>query len=580
MKKFINFFLVFLSSITILISAEIGVDTDVSNLNSLPLKPLLSPADKSNIKGLSHFGVSLLTKKYSKSSDQLLAALAENPNSSRILAFLLKNFQNYNVPASQIRTFIAIAKANPQALPLNVTALTLLDCVKPLSGSSIDQKLALAKKCIAESKLNKFGDIDFALFGNVVKVLSSIYLKQKKYDQGDELFDQLFENEKLYQHNVFLQLAVIFYTQAAENADKSRRFLWLLSSRAEQYGKRKRELLKALYARLNKTNEMKKVIKHLTFLQRLGALDEAKSLLLTQLANQPKEPVLQIALAELFNRQKKYALAAKLWQKMAKRNPKNRFFRLKLAENAFSANLYQLAAENYDKVLESSRKEKTSIIFMLVLSKLQLGMPDTAWVLLKMLPETARFIEIRAHVLSVLDKNKQAFKILSKIISNSPKIPDKKLYFFWLTLAVKAEPPEVQLACLKRAHADLDTKDPEVANSLGYTYADLDKNLFEARKLIYYALTRKNDSPEYLDSMAWVMFRMKKFKQAATYINKAISQESKYPNAILADHAGDIFNALGDKEKALYYWELALKIFSFDLDKNKIIKKIKDIESN
>ncbi|MCK4983636.1 MAG: hypothetical protein KAS17_11970, partial [Victivallaceae bacterium] len=383
-------------------------------------------------------------KKHSESSDQLLAALAENPNSSRILAFLLRNFRNYEVPDSQLRTFIAIAKANPRALPLNVAALTLVDCVKPASGSSIDLKRALAEKCIAENDLDKFNEIQFVLFENIVKTLSAIYLKQKKYNQGDELFEQLFENKKLYQHNVFLQLAVIFYTHAAQDADKSRRFLWLRPSRAEQYEERKRELLALLYSRSDKTDEMKKVIKHLTFLQKLGLLDEAKNLLLEQLAKQPAKPVLQIALAELFNKQKKYVLAATVWQKMAKRNPGNKFFRLKVAENAFSAGLYQLAAENYDRILQYSQKKNPSIIFMLILSKLQLGKPDIAWVLLKMLPEIARFAEIRAHVLSVLGKDKEAFEALSKIISNSPKKPDKKLYFFWLALAVKSESPEIQ----------------------------------------------------------------------------------------------------------------------------------------
>ena len=578
MKKNIYLFIIFLYPVISLSSAEIGVDTDTSHLKPFPITPLLSPADKSDIKGLSHFGTALFVKKSRESSGQLLAALAENPNSSRILAFLLKNFQHYNVPVSQLRTFIAIAKANPRALPLNVAALTLADCVKPANGSSsIDLKRTLAEKCVAKNDLDKFNEIDFSLFENIVKTLSSIYLKQKKYDKGNKLFERLLDNKKLYKHNIFLQLAVMFYARAAQDADKSRRFLSLLPSHAEQYDKRKRALLDVLYFRFEKTDEMKKVIKHLTFLQKLGLLDESKKLLLEHLARQAAKPVLQIALAELFNKQKKYALAAMLWQKIAKRNPGNKFFHLKLAENAFSASLYQLAAENYDKILQSSEEKSPSIVFMIVLSKLQLGEPDIAWVLLKMLPKTLRFAEIRAHVASILNKNRQAFKIISEIISSSPEKPDRKLYFFWLILAIKSESPEIQLNCLKIVQANLDAKDVEVANSVGYTYADLNKNLPEAKKLISYALSKNENSPEYLDSMAWVFFRMKKFKQAAAYIKKAIAQEGKYPNAILADHAGDIYYALGDKKRALYYWKLALKIFSLDLDKGKTIKKIKDI---
>ena len=574
---FAIFTILFLCPVASLFAAEIGVDIDSGELKSLPITPHLSANDESDIKGLSHFGASLFIRKHSESSDRLLAALEKNPHSSRILAFLLKNFRDYDVPDSQLKTFVAIAKANPQALPLNVAALGLAGCFTPEKGSSIDLKRVLAEKCIAESDLNKFDKIQFALFANIVRTLSEIYLKQKEYDLGDKLFEKLFKNKKLFEHNIYLQQAVIFYTQAAKKADKSRRFLVLLPSRARLYADCKQEFLDILHSRSDKTDEMKEVLKHLSFLQKIELLDEAKKILLEQIAKQPSKLVLQVALAGLFNRQKKYALTNAIWQKLAKTKPKNKLFRLKLAQSAFSARLYKLAANNFDKILQSSDKKNLSIIFMSVLSQLQLGEPDLAWVLLKMLPKIERFAEIRAHVASVLGENKQAFKILSKLIFKSSRSPDRKLYFFWLALAVKAESPEAQLKCLKILKDNLDIKDIEVANSIGYTYADLNKNLTEAKELISYALSKKPERPEYLDSMAWVLFRMNELEQSAVYIEKAVSADGKYPNSIIADHAGDIFYALGDKEKALYYWNLALKIFSFDLDENKTIKKIKDI---
>ena len=579
MKKLISSALIFICPFIFLSATEIGVDMDTSDLDSLPIAPLLSDSDESDIDGLSHFGTSLFIKKLSDSSDRLLAALAENPHSSRILAFLLKNFRNYNVPDRQLKAFIAIAKANPQALPLNVAALGLAGCIKPAGDTPLDIKQDLAEKCIAENIPDNFNQIQLALFANIVKTLSDIYLKEKEYVKGDEMFDLLLENKKLFEHNVFLRQAVSFYSQAAEKANKSRRILYLFPSRASRYAERKQELLALLHARSNRTNDMKKTLNHLAFLQKLGLLDEAKDLLLAHLAKQPSNAILQIALADLFSRQKKHALANSIWQKLVKTKPKNKLFRFNLAQSAFSAQMYQLAATNFDKMLQSSRKKNHSVIFMSILSELQLGKPEASEILLKMLPKSARFAEIRAHVLSVLGKDKEAFKILSESISKSPRIPDQKLYFFWLALAVKAESPAVQLKCLETLKKNLDTKDMEAANSIGYTYADLNKNLPEAEKLITYALSKKAESPEYLDSMAWVLFRMKKFKQAAVYIEKAISKDGKYPNAVLADHAGDIFYALGNKKKALSYWKLALKIFSLDLDAEKTTNKIKDAES-
>ena len=577
MKKLINLFFIILYPAISVLAAEIGVDTDISDLDSRPIKAQLSDDDESDIEGLSHFGASLFMKKRSASSDRLLAALAKNPHSSRILAFLLRNFKSYDVPDSQIKTFIAIAKANPQALPLNVAALGLTGCIKPVSDSSIDLKQKLAEKCVAENNPEEFNKIQFILFANIVKTLSEIYLKQKEYDLGDEMFERLLENKKLFERNIFLQQAAFFYTQAALNADKSRRFLYLLPSDATRYEERKKELLGLLHERSEKMDDMQKVLKHLAFLEKISLFDEARSLLLRQIRKEPSKTVLHIALAELFSRQKKYALACAVWQKLSKAKPGSKLFRFKLARSAFSAQQYQLAAENFDKLLQSSRKKDPSVVFMLVLSELQLGKPEASEVLLKMLPEIGRYAEIRAHVLSVLGKNKQAFKILSDMISKSPRVPDQKIYFFWLALAVKAESKEVQLKCLKALKDNLDLKDMEVANSIGYTYADLNENLDEAEKLIAHALSQKPERPEYLDSMAWVLFRMKKFKQAAVYIEKAVSLDGKYPHAVLADHAGDIFYALGNKKKALYYWNLALKIFSLDLDTNKTQKKIKNI---
>ena len=576
---FVIFVLIFICLVITVPATEIGVDTDTSDLDSLPIAPLLSDSDEADINGLSHFGTALFVKKHSDSSDRLLAALAENPHSSRILAFLLRNFRRYDVPDRQLKTFIAIAKANPRALPLNVAALGLAGCIKPADDTPLDIKQKLAEKCITENDPGKFNPIQFALFANIVKTLSDIYLKEKEYVKGDEMFEKLLENKKFFEQNAFLRQAVIFYTQAAEKADKSRRILYLFPSRAERYAERKKELLTILQTRSDKTDDMKKTLNHLAFLQKLGLLNEAKVLLLERLSKQPSNTILQIALAELFSRQKKYALSNSIWRKLVNTDSKNRLFRFNLAQSAFSAQLYQLAAENFDKILQASRRKNSSVVFMSILSELQLGRPEASEILLKMLPDTARFAEIRAHVLSVLGKDREAFKILSENISRSPRIPDQKLYFFWLALAIKAESPEVQLKCLATLKKNLDTKDTEVANSIGYTYADLNKNLPEAEKLIVHALSKKPDSPEYLDSMAWVLFRMKKFKQAAVYIEKAISKDGKYPNAVLADHAGDIFYALGNKQKALSYWKLALRIFSFDLDTKKTANKIKRAEN-
>ena len=56
--------------------------------------------------------------------------------------------------------------------------------------------------------------------------------------------------------------------------------------------------------------------------------------------------------------------------------------------------------------------------------------------------------------------------------------------------------------------------------------------------------------------MAWVLYRMKRYKEAAEYIERSL----KYGrDSVILDHAGDIFHALGDRDKAEKYWKLALQ---------------------
>jgi tetratricopeptide (TPR) repeat protein len=301
MKKFITIFLIFLFPVISIYTAEIGIDTDSSKFDTTEIKPLLSDDDQDDIKALSHFGTSMFIKKLSVSSDRLLNSLEKDPYSSRTLAFLLRNFRKHKLTENQLKTFIAIAKANPQALPLNVAALSLAGCFEPENCSSIDLKRELAERCIANNNPDKFNKIQFTLFARIVKTLSNIYLQQKEYDLGNELFEQLLENKKIFEHNIFLQQAVIFYMEATENADKSRRFLRLLPSRAEQYAAHRQELIDLLNSRSDKTDKLKTVLKHLGFLKKIGSLDQAKKILLEQLAKRPSDPILQINLAEFLS---------------------------------------------------------------------------------------------------------------------------------------------------------------------------------------------------------------------------------------------------------------------------------------
>jgi tetratricopeptide (TPR) repeat protein len=90
-------------------------------------------------------------------------------------------------------------------------------------------------------------------------------------------------------------------------------------------------------------------------------------------------------------------------------------------------------------------------------------------------------------------------------------------------------------------------------------YADQGIKLKEAKKLIEEALKIDPDNGAYLDSYAWVMYKMKKYKEALKYQLLALKSEQS-EDAILHDHMGDIYLALDKPQEASNHWEKALEL--------------------
>jgi tetratricopeptide (TPR) repeat protein len=103
---------------------------------------------------------------------------------------------------------------------------------------------------------------------------------------------------------------------------------------------------------------------------------------------------------------------------------------------------------------------------------------------------------------------------------------------------------------------------PEAANYLGYMWAERGENLERAKALIEQAVKANPTSDAYLDSLAWVLFKLGKPREALEQMLKAvaIAEAEKKPDATLYDHLGDIHFALGDREKARAAWGEALKL--------------------
>jgi len=123
-----------------------------------------------------------------------------------------------------------------------------------------------------------------------------------------------------------------------------------------------------------------------------------------------------------------------------------------------------------------------------------------------------------------------------------------------------------------------DPENPTYPNDLGFVWCDNDLKIDESEKLIRKALeldekmrkkllddkkidaeTAKKRTSAYLDSLGWVLYKKKDYKEAVKYLLEASEDEEEAQHIEIWDHLADCYLAMGDTAKAIETWTKALK---------------------
>jgi len=94
-------------------------------------------------------------------------------------------------------------------------------------------------------------------------------------------------------------------------------------------------------------------------------------------------------------------------------------------------------------------------------------------------------------------------------------------------------------------------------NNYAYHLSERGERLKEALEMSKKTIQKEPENSSYLDTYGWIMFKLKDYKNAAIYIEKAIKAGK---NETLLDHLGDIYEAMDEIVKALKAWNEALKL--------------------
>jgi tetratricopeptide (TPR) repeat protein len=193
--------------------------------------------------------------------------------------------------------------------------------------------------------------------------------------------------------------------------------------------------------------------------------------------------------------------------------------------------------------------------------------------LLKKAPDNLVFLDAKGRVLRLAGRNKDAIKLydeMRKAIENSKDLREKQREALLDDLHYDMSGVYMDLGQIDKAAAELKTllvkypDNPGYNNDLGYIWADHDMNLKESERLVRKAIAedlKKNgkENPAYLDSLGWVLYKQKKFKEAREALLKAVKEKDGQHIEIL-DHLAEVHLALGEKDKAVAAWKKGLDV--------------------
>lgn len=165
--------------------------------------------------------------------------------------------------------------------------------------------------------------------------------------------------------------------------------------------------------------------------------------------------------------------------------------------------------------------------------------------------EQVQLVQADAQILLDARDTRAAFTVLGNALKRFPGNPDL-LYDFAL-VAEKLGQLDVMEQALQQVMT-LAPQNRHAYNALGYSLAERNVRLDEARSLIEKALQMAPDDPFILDSMGWVEFRLGRLDQAELQLRRAYGLRN---DPEIAVHLGEVLWVKGDRRGAEQLWREA-----------------------
>ena len=168
-------------------------------------------------------------------------------------------------------------------------------------------------------------------------------------------------------------------------------------------------------------------------------------------------------------------------------------------------------------------------------------------------PQRVQLLVAESQLLRDANMNREAFELLGQALQKTPDQPDL-LYDHALT-AEKLDRFDVLETSLKRL-IQLKPDHAHAYNALGYSFAERNLRLPEAKQLIEKALEIAPADFFIIDSLGWVLYRMGDLQGAARELRRAWEGR---PDGEIGAHFGEVLWVLGNRDEARRIWQESLK---------------------
>ena len=234
-------------------------------------------------------------------------------------------------------------------------------------------------------------------------------------------------------------------------------------------------------------------------------------------------------------------------------------------------------ALGYLEKIKADGPEYPDAVYLQVRILRNIGKTDEALALLKAATSTSEkrhplFYALLSSLYQEQERMEEAMAMLTAGVIAFPQ--SEQLHFEHALLLERSGLTLQALAAMQRV-LEISPENPEALNYIGYTWAELNINLEQARNYIRKALELKPDNGFIRDSLGWVEFRLGNFESALLELQEALKLEPNDPN--IYSHLGDVYRALKRPADARKAYLKAVEIFDDEAEKGILRKKLDEL---